>query len=421
MIYKIGNNYARIGGKCLSGGKVILGFETKGAGFPLSYPYSSTHPSYRTGRMIIDSSTPNKITVSYGDGTTVVQDFGPHSDYYRVRIADINAPDNGGTLIPYHEYTDGNTDSRIVSMSFQRAETVYMIETHVMDLYGVFPANIDKLTSLKTLALNHTREISAFPVSIANSKIKTLRLVNIGSALNSGIPLEFLNIPLQDFRISGSVDFSDAEISNFSKINRMKETLTTLHIAYTKITTLPITFTELYKLSFLDISTNNYLEPPSEINSLTALLTLVAGGGYGFNNTITGWGDLSSLTEMRHLSMILAQYLDTNVPAYLVNMPLMYRLSVYGSYKTVERSDAFTNSMYDLVVANAPIVGTASDVLRGITVDGSNGAYENAKPSGTYQQPAGYEQGVSNGTPASPMEKIWVMVNQYGHAWTLPA
>jgi len=42
-----------------------------------------------------------------------------------------------------------------------------------------------------------------------------------------------------------------------------------------------------------------------------------------------------------------------------------------------------------------------------LSIDGSNAA-----PSGTYQMPTGFSYGVSNGTPASQKEKIWVAVNQ---------
>jgi hypothetical protein len=41
----------------------------------------------------------------------------------------------------------------------------------------------------------------------------------------------------------------------------------------------------------------------------------------------------------------------------------------------------------------------------------------NAAPSGTYQAPAGFVLGVSDGTPASAKEKVYVLVNNY--SWTI--
>ena len=41
------------------------------------------------------------------------------------------------------------------------------------------------------------------------------------------------------------------------------------------------------------------------------------------------------------------------------------------------------------------------------------------RPTGTYQAPSGFEQGVSNGTPASQMEKVYVLTHNYSQTWNI--
>lgn len=40
-------------------------------------------------------------------------------------------------------------------------------------------------------------------------------------------------------------------------------------------------------------------------------------------------------------------------------------------------------------------------------------------PSGTYQAPSGFELGVQDGNPATPMEKIYVLENNYKQNFNL--
>ena len=43
----------------------------------------------------------------------------------------------------------------------------------------------------------------------------------------------------------------------------------------------------------------------------------------------------------------------------------------------------------------------------------------NKRPSGVYQAPEGFDKGVSNGNPTTPMEKVYVLTNNYGQTWVL--
>ncbi len=43
----------------------------------------------------------------------------------------------------------------------------------------------------------------------------------------------------------------------------------------------------------------------------------------------------------------------------------------------------------------------------------------NKRPSGVYQAPDGFVKGVSNGNPTTPMEKVYVLTNNYEQTWVL--
>ena len=65
---------------------------------------------------------------------------------------------------------------------------------------------------------------------------------------------------------------------------------------------------------------------------------------------------------------------------------------------------------------------TGSTYLRGLDyqlVNTNLNLNTNPRPSGTYEAPTGYIQGSANGTPTSPMQAIYVLVNQYNMTVTI--
>lgn len=82
-----------------------------------------------------------------------------------------------------------------------------------------------------------------------------------------------------------------------------------------------------------------------------------------------------------------------------------------------KRSDDFVDSFYRLVTEWDQITMTsvAKDGKRnqfyGLTVSMYSSTFpnENQRPSGTEQAPEGFVKGSSNGSPATPMEKIYVL------------
>ena len=93
---------------------------------------------------------------------------------------------------------------------------------------------------------------------------------------------------------------------------------------------------------------------------------------------------------------------------------------------TQERADTFVNTFYDKIMSWSYITmsQTASDGNRNqfykLTLDlYTAAAPTNKRPSGVYQAPEGFVKGVSNGNPTTPMEKVYVLTNNYGQTWVL--
>lgn len=146
----------------------------------------------------------------------------------------------------------------------------------------------------------------------------------------------------------------------------------------------------------------------------------------------TGWNDDNmSGRGLEHLTSFIAAHSNSlrmdKLPDYIYEMRAITWFNVNASTHSQKRSDDFVNSFYDLVVGWDQITMTsvAKDGKRNqfysLSVSMYVAAYptENQRPSGTEQAPEGFVKGSSNGSPATPMEKIYVLKNNYAQRWTI--
>lgn len=161
---------------------------------------------------------------------------------------------------------------------------------------------------------------------------------------------------------------------------------------------------------------------PTFINKLKALkqLNLYDVDSSTLRPQLTGWGDFSEAINIERIDVIRANFFTTTIPVWFSLLTKLNYMWVGASFQNSGGIDSFVNNFYDFVVTNASM-SVGATPFRNMTIDayGTNISDQDnsTRPSGTYQQPSGYVQGSSNGTPASPMEKIWVLTNQYGHTW----
>jgi hypothetical protein len=515
----------KAGGKILRGkdgflsvtpdGDLILKFTVQGTCFPAKRTIGNPASYEFTSNLNIN----NKVFIDYNDGTGEheynFKSSGSNRRIYFRNLANGTTPETIQGSGVYDEIVhfyqdlppeivgtvvDSYPQKREVVIRFEKPQDIINITIDRILVFGSISSSISRYRNLDTLYFRDFYNIESFAQDFYNSSIKNLTFSNIGRVMDSGIPLWIVNSNrLQMINLSGSVDLSGDPVSkNLDKINNLKDSLTSLNLSSAKINyKIPETFTELYKLSNLDLGGNPIgVQMPDNLTDLTALkvlsfnnarfpfadvervieelpvletldisasnytsaydisddnynvITIIIGGqswgagnpppfinklkalkslqlyrpGSGLLTELIGWGDFSEIVTLEDLRLPRNTNLTTEIPIWFGSLVNLKSMLISASFQNTGGINSFVNNFYELVVANASMsIGNTKfrqmiiDAYGTSTLDQAN----STRPSGTYQQPAGYVQGSSNGTPTSPMEKIWVLTNQYNHSWTV--
>ena len=113
------------------------------------------------------------------------------------------------------------------------------------------------------------------------------------------------------------------------------------------------------------------------------------------------------------------------LPEYVKEMRSMTNVVIAGAIFIQSKADDFVNAWYDYMInwSEATMSSNAADGLRnqfyGVAVSAYDINAGSKRPSGVLQAPSGFSQGQSNGNPTTPMEKIYVLTNNYKQVWTL--
>jgi hypothetical protein len=358
--------------------------------------------------------------------------------------------------------------SKLQNLEYLSISQSYFITNFPQDFYN---------SRIRTLNLSQVGDVmnAGFPNWILNSPIQTLSLTNTinlsGSAENKRFDeinklketLTYINIAQTGINYTMPAEFAelyklkDMYIGiNSSTAMRLPDDVSGLQsLEYADINRTAMPFTEFEKLLTLpsvkvinvrnaghnnnyDIAfTNTTLEHiqiggqtwnagavPAFVSKLTGLKILALyQANFTISNHLNAWGDFSACINLTTINITAVNTMATALPVWLNQLTKLKSFIAPAAYGTVARVNAFVDSFYSFTVANAPITGTSASQFRSMTVDiygsTSTETSNSVRPSGNYQQPAGYIQGSNNGTPASQLEKIWVLVNQYEHVWNI--
>lgn len=403
------------------------------------------------------SYSPGFCYVDYGDGTKEQYPFVKQrgSSIYSLifRSLDIEwmkNPDgtwwfrkeDGSQYVPVdnHAYADGRRDvQRTVSIDF------------TCDIYSV---NIDtcKMTSfpivdipgLEALIVSHTLYVNdGIPVDklSRSKKLTYIDLQNVGQrmtvmpeAITNKTEVYYLNL-------FNMLDLRNIEASGIRNIKNMKK-IENLNLSSCYLDRYIKEFNDLPKLKTLNITPGpgdmwNYFDlntiPSFEVDKINPTIT-----DFDFLNDWmaserrTGWNDDNmSGRGLEHLTGFGAFHCNSirmdKLPDYIYEMRAITWFNVNCSTHSQQRSDDFVDSFYKLVTEWDQITMTsmANDGKRnqfyGLSVSMYSATFptENQRPSGTEQAPEGFVKGSSNGSPATPMEKIYVLKNNYAQKWTI--
>lgn len=403
------------------------------------------------------SRKPGMANVDWGDGVkeqypmTKVQGQNDYRIIFRsLAVQYRKNPDttwwfrkeDGSQYVPVdnHAYADGRKDvQRAVSIDFTC--DIYYAGISVCRMTS-FP--IVDIPDLETLIVSHTMHVNdGIPVDklSRSKKLTYIELQNVGQRMTE-MPEAITNkTEVYHLNMFNMLDLRDIEASGIRNIKNMKK-IENLNLSSCYLDRYIKEFNDLPKLKTLNMTPApsgmwNYLDlntiPSFEVDKINPMITT-----FDFlqdwmaSERRTGWNDDNmSGRGLEYLTSFSASHCNSirmdKLPDYIYEMRAITWFVVNNSTHIQKRSDDFVDSFYKLVTEWDQITMTsvANDGKRnqfyGLSVSIYSATFptENQRPSGTEQAPEGFVKGSSNGSPATPMEKIYVLKNNYAQRWTI--
>ena len=412
-MYSVGGKTVSVGNKFPEKKIRTLTFQVKGTEFP-DTPYSFL------SELSFESNLPNSVVVNYGDGNSVVKEFVQDGAKYVIGYRHDGNSTNSfpdSARIGNHTYTDNNSGPRFITFTFQNAEDIYRIYFNTVVLIGSLPKELNSFKGLKTISLNRVYELSNLNINIS----KSLESFNLARAVITPfnfIPNSIFQSNLSSLGISGVFNLSNNLSSSFFKINQLSGTLTVLNISNTFNEELPIEVSNLNKLTNFQCIGNPYTEMQSVINDIPSLETLYHG------SNLSQPMELVSFNNLNLLGTLLLNFQDLDFSTMSENwfgLKSLFRFIVFRNLvRTTQKFNEFTENFYTLCTQNGFLDPSSTEAqntgfpeqFRDISWGDGNDWFTLSDP---IQAPSGFSLGISNGTPANNAEKIYVLVENYGH------
>lgn len=413
MIQTAENRILTVNGKPFQRKVKTLSFKVYGTQFPSQYSTGLT------GSFLLTFFKPQTIKINFNDGNIKSYSSLTASNEIAFRVDNTLAN-------PSHVYTDGNAGERTITIEFEDLVELKGINAYFIAWTGAFPVDIGEAKNIESISLR-SLQLNSFPNSLTYlRKIRQwgTRGVLIGNLLPQ-ISEGLFNNPIESLVISSTYDLSDIVSSNFFKIDQLKHTITDFQADYCKIANFPDEIKQCTLLKRLVCDFNNFATLPKEIEVLTNLETLTLGNSVatyllsGDNSML----DFSLLNKLKTLSIrfvnIIFDDLEVKWAGLLSLANIGGTTNVFFNFvNTTERFDLLISKLYILATTYASIIpgGAAAPYpnrFRNITYGSPLLSFTGEKVA-----PAGYVQGVSNGTPTTVGQKVYVLQNQYGHLIT---
>jgi len=401
MFLKVGNKVITQGGKFVEKRFNTLTFNVDGDRFPKIFS------SFPTGaqRFQISSSSPNSVEINWGDGNVINYDFILNSSgeyYFRL--------DKESAYI----FEDGNTGFRDIVMTFKETRGIFRMIIARCFLGETFPTNILAFTDLETIVLSQGVGIKNFPTKL--SPLTKLTLFELFGATIGILPTSLLNLPIETLKLTNAIDLDRPfNETNFDKLTLLQNSLKKLRLKRNNLKQLPSNFSEFYLLEDLNISFSTVGTLDPEIYNLQSLKSLRIDGGSG--GYLVGFENFDKLTKLESFvssTTWAAENMDVDVTNFggLIYIKTIYVYGIVMDSQT--KVDTFINTLYNIIEAGAEKDDTigGSGPFREMII-GCTRQSGTTSPTGIFQEPTGYIQNSNNGSPATPKEKIWVIVNQY--------
>lgn len=387
----------------------------------------------------ISSSKPGFVNVDWGDGTKDQYPLTKNGSVYRIifRSLDIEwrkNPDattwwfkkeDGSQYIPIPPHKYDSVQKREVTMTFSNViDSDFSLDGIVLDQFPLI--NLPDISYL-----NMTRSV------LKNGDIPYDRILNsqnvaniqMGSFSHPGVwdnwPEEFLKMKrLRYFGCNSVFNFADNPDSNWRRFSEWKN-LTEFNFNWCNIPSYDPAFNSIPAKGINIISDRNNIPVFDEVDKVgdNKILVYFMANGSSWKQDLVG-GKLNKMQEIYCRSGTVSV---DDLPDWLYEVREFRKWNLQSHFiSTQERADRFVDAFYDKMMSWDYITMSqvASDGNRNQFYKLTLSLYESAvpdnkRPSGVYQAPEGFVKGVSNGNPTTPMEKVYVLTNNYGQTWVL--
>lgn len=343
-------------------------------------------------------------------------DFGDGSEFYE---REFTGSLSVRSSEPLHTYSVNGDHS--VKIWFKYPSKIKQITASYWNVVGEFPVDI-QLYNMNRLSFNQCRWDS-FPM-LRGAVIYYLSFSNSFINNQEGIPEGLLTSAITTLFLGQEFKFD--RNNNINRLIDIRGITSVTFTGYNNISFLPSNLKDVTTLRNLALG-NNGLTIDENIRQCTQLESLSFGyyPGQFFGSSI-GDGDVTSygvgiagMTSLKFLGFGMTPNIPATAPLGIENAQNLKTLYFRSSFRTLSRLESFISDIFGKVINNASLL-VGNTLLRQVRlevcwVNSVTGIVP--RPTGTYQAPTGYIQGSSNGTPASPMEMIYVLVKQY--RWTI--
>lgn len=342
--------------------------------------------------------------------------------------------DDGSEYIPVpnHTYDDGMDKERVISMSF--TNDVTRMESYRIMMVGFPILDMPSLINI-IISIPGDRTITDIPKDriMRSVNIERITLSEFGMGTLTSIPEDWNRLTkLKDLNLSNSIDFSDTEASNIRKFPSMWPNLEILHLAGGRVRVYPREWLSFSKLRELYISPGvampsfdpNTCPAMDEVDRINSSLKIFSHINRWYGSVVS-WHPYMSGKGLENIESLDASHsygnIDvSNLPDYIYEMRSMNSFYMHFCVSTQSRCDTFISTLYDKVMGfnYLTMSSYASDGERNqfyglyLTMYSASSPVDK-RPSGVLQAPSGFIKGQSNGSPSTPMEMVYVLMNNY--------
>ena len=348
--------------------------------------------------------------------------------------------DDGSEYIPVpnHTYDDGMDKERVISMSF--TNDVTMMESYRIMMVGFPILDMPSLINI-IISIPGDRTITDIPKDriMRSVNIERITLSEFGVDTLTSIPEDWNRLTkLKGLNLYKSIDFSDTEASNIRKFPSMWPNLEILHLAGGRVRVYPREWLSFSKLRELYISPGvampsfdpNTCPAMDEVDRINSSLKIFSHINRWYGSVVS-WHPYMSGKGLENIESLDASYSYSNIdvsnlPDYIYEMRSMNSFYMYLCVSTQSRCDTFISTLYDKVMGfnYLTMSSYASDGERNqfyglyLTMYSASNPVDK-RPSGVLQAPSGFIKGQSNGSPSTPMEMVYVLMNNYGWRFSM--